>query len=163
MLVFPQLFDEVAVAATTTTTDVWSSDVQADRTHTGNCCGPRVPPSLALALRVFLSLYSIQEGFYLRPCIFAFKQYRSRQNHKLLPTSLTNVPRRNFIAIEDMKRTTSISPGAATCSLESPCHFLYAYCKVEYIYNYNLFFHSKAVAWAKPSRSQAVSGGFGLA
>ena len=31
------------------------------------------------------------------------------------------------------------------------------------MYNYKIFFHSKAVAWAKPSWSQAMSGGFGLA
>ena len=31
----------------------------------------------------------------------------------------------------------------------------YFFCK--YIYNYKIFFHSKAAAWAKPSRSQAVS------
>ena len=35
---------------------------------------------------------------------------------------------------------------------------LYFYYKLEYIY----YIHTKAAAWAKPSQSQAVTGGFGL-
>ena len=127
-----QLLDEPGAAAATTTTDLWSTSLQADRTQLVVDLG-----SSSLSL----SLLSIREGLtYVlasshSPDIGGDKidekliKFFAADFTKKTKTPLTVCPSTDIsdkraeaklrLAIEHTKRTISASPGAATCSVES--------------------------------------------
>ena len=127
-----QLLDEAGAAAATTTTDLWSSNLQADRTQLVVDLG-----SASLSL----SLLSIREGLtYVLASSHSTKIGGDQIDEKLIKffasdftkktkTPLTVCPSTAVsdkraeaklrLAIEHTKRTISASPGAATCSVES--------------------------------------------
>ena len=127
-----QLLDEAGAAAATTTTDLWSSNLQADRTQLVVDLG-----SSSLSL----SLLSIREGLtYILASSHSSNIGGDQIDDKLVKffatdftkktkTPLTVCPSTDVsdkraeaklrLAIEHTKRTISASPGAATCSVES--------------------------------------------
>ena len=127
-----QLLDEAGAAAATTTTDLWSSNLQADRTQLVVDLG-----SSSLSL----SLLSIREGLtYVLASSHSSDIGGDQIDDKLIKffatdftkktkTPLTVCPSTDIsdkraeaklrLAIEHTKRTISASPGAATCSVES--------------------------------------------
>ncbi|EDQ99423.1 uncharacterized protein LACBIDRAFT_192317 [Laccaria bicolor S238N-H82] len=127
-----QLLDEAGAAAATTTTDVWSTDLQADRTQLIVDLG---------ASSLSLSLLSIREGlaYVLASSSLAnvggdqiddkLIKFFAADFTKKTKTPLAVCPSTDIqdkraeaklrLAIEHTKRTISASPGAATCSVES--------------------------------------------
>ena len=127
-----QLLDEAGAAAATTTTDLWSTNLQSDRTQLVVDLG-----SSSLSL----SLLSIREGLtYVLASSHSSNIGGDKINDKLIKffaadftkkskTPLTVCPSTDIsdkraeaklrLAIEHTKRTISASPGAATCSVES--------------------------------------------
>jgi heat shock 70kDa protein 1/2/6/8 len=127
-----QLLDEAGAAAATTTTDLWSFNLQADRTQLIVDLG-----SSSLSL----SLLSIREGLtYVLASSHSSDIGGDQIDDKLIKffatdftkktkTPLTVCPSTEIsdkraeaklrLAIEHTKRTISASPGAATCSVES--------------------------------------------
>jgi len=127
-----QLLDEAGAAAATTTTDIWSTDLQADRTQLVVDLG-----SSSLSL----SLLSIREGLtYVLASSSIANVGGDQIDDKLIKffaadfTKKTKTPlavcpsidiqdkraeAKLRLAIEHTKRTISASPGAATCSVES--------------------------------------------
>ena len=127
-----QLLDEVGAAAATTTTDLWSTSLQVDRTQLVVDLG-----SSSLSL----SLLSIRDGLtYILASSYSSKIGGDQIDDKLIKffatdftkkskTPLTVCPSTDIsdkraeaklrLAIEHTKRTISASPGAATCSVES--------------------------------------------
>jgi len=127
-----QLLDEAGAAAATTTTDLWSTNLQADRTQLVVDLG-----SSSLSL----SLLSVREGLtYVLASSHSSNIGGNQIDDKLIKffaadftkkskTPLTVCPSTNIsdkraeaklrLAIEHTKRTISASPGAASCSIES--------------------------------------------
>jgi len=127
-----QLLDEAAAAAATTTTELWSTDLNLDRTQLVVDVG---------ASSVSLALLSVREGLaYVlasstTPDIGGDQIDEKLIKHlasdftKKTKTPLTVCPAKDTadkraeaklrLAIEHTKRTISASPGAATCSVES--------------------------------------------
>ena len=127
-----QLLDEAGAAAATTTTDLWSSNLQPDRTELVVDLG-----SSSLSL----SLLSVREGLtYVIASSHSSNIGGDQIDDKLIKffatdftkktkTPLTVCPSTDIsdkraeaklrLAIEHTKRTISASPGAATCSVES--------------------------------------------
>ena len=127
-----QLLDEAGAAAATTTTDLWSSNLQVDRTQLVVDLG-----SSSLSL----SLLSVREGLtYVLASSHSSNIGGDQIDDKLIKffatdftkktkTPLTVCPSTDIsdkraeaklrLAIEHTKRTISASPGAATCSVES--------------------------------------------
>jgi heat shock protein 1/8 len=127
-----QLLDEAGAAAATTTTDLWSSNLQADRTQLIVDLG-----SSSLSL----SLLSIREGLnYVLASSHSTNIGGNQIDDKLIKFFATDFTKKTKtplkvcpstdisdkraeaklrLAIEHTKRTISASPGAATCSVES--------------------------------------------
>jgi len=124
--------DEVGAAAAATTTDLWGSNLQADRTQLVVDLG-----SSSLSLY----LLSIREGLtYVLASSYSSNIGGDQIDDKLIKFFATDSPKKTKtpltvcpstdisdkraeaklrLAIEHTKRTISASPGAATCSVES--------------------------------------------
>ncbi|KAF8154933.1 Hsp70 protein-domain-containing protein [Crassisporium funariophilum] len=127
-----QLLDEAGAAAATTTTDLWSTELQQDRTQLVIDVG---------ASSLSLSLLSVREGLtYILASSHSSKVGGDQIDDKLIKFFATDFVKKSKtplavcpstdiadkraeaklrLAIEHTKRTISASPGAATCSVES--------------------------------------------
>ena len=84
-----------------------------------------------MSVELNVCIYSLK-GYNLTFSLFTL--YKKDSTYVLTSSHSTNIGadkittlEAKLVAVEDTKRTISRSPWAATCSLESPFHFLYAY------------------------------------
>ena len=127
-----QLLDEAGAAAATTTTDIWSSNLQADRTQLVVDLGSSSLSLTLLSIRegltyVLASSHSSDIGgdqIDDKLIKFFATDFTKKTKTPLIVCPSTDISDKRAeaklrLAIEHTKRTISASPGAATCSVES--------------------------------------------